>query len=56
MKIGNVDINTVNGRLDVLDACFRSPMWKELPEQEKIRLVGRLSHILEIAERRDLER
>ena len=31
-------------------------MWKQVPEQEKIRLVGRLSHIMEIVERRDLEK
>src|SRR5258706_10256534 len=29
-------------------------MWKQAPEQEKIRLVGRLSHILEITEKQEL--
>jgi hypothetical protein len=56
MKSGNVDVSTVDQCLDVLEACFQSPMWNELPEQEKIRLVGRLSHMLEIAERKDLGR
>jgi acyl-CoA reductase-like NAD-dependent aldehyde dehydrogenase len=52
---GSIDVKRVDDCLDVLTAAFRSPRWKKLPQQERIRLVGRLSHIMEIAERRDLE-
>jgi hypothetical protein len=52
---GSIDVKLVDDCLDVLKAAFRSPRWKKLPQQERIRLVGRLSHVMEIAERRDLE-
>ncbi len=45
----------VDDCLDILEATFQSPVWEQLPQQERIRLVGRLSHIMEIVERRDLE-
>jgi hypothetical protein len=54
MKIGPVDVKTVDECLDVLEDCFRSPTWKELPQEEKTRLIGRLSYILEITEKQEL--
>jgi hypothetical protein len=54
MKIGPVDVKTVDECLDVLEDCFQSPMWKELPQEEKIRLIGRLSYILEVTEKQEL--
>ncbi len=50
-----VDAREVDGVLDFLEATFQSLMWERLPRQERIRLAGRLSHIMEIVERRDLE-
>ena len=59
MKVGSVDVKTVDDCLDILEAAFQSPMWEQLPQQERIRLaqlyLGRLSHIMEIVERRDLK-
>ena len=55
MQIGSVDIQTVDECLDVLEDAFQSEMWRRLVGQERIRLVGRLSHILEIAEKQDHE-
>lgn len=52
---GTIDVQTLDDCLDVLKAAFRSPRWKQLPQQERIRLVGRLSEIMETAEGRDLE-
>jgi hypothetical protein len=52
---GSIDVRLVDDCLDVLKAAFHSPRWKQLPQQERIRLAGRLSEIMEIAERRDLE-
>jgi ATP-dependent Clp protease ATP-binding subunit ClpA len=54
-----IHAHTVDDCLDILEAAFQSPMWEQLPQQERIRLaqlyLGRLSHIMEIVERRDLE-
>jgi hypothetical protein len=56
MLIGEpIDITTVDDCLAILEATFQSRRWKQLPQQERIRLVGRLSRIVEIAEGRDLE-
>jgi hypothetical protein len=49
------ELSSIANCLDALEAAFQSPMWKQLPEQEKMRLVGRLSYVLEIAERQDLD-
>ncbi len=54
MNIGPVDAKTVDECLDVLEDCFQSPMWKELPQEEKTRLIGRLSYILEVTEKQEL--
>jgi len=54
MKISPFNVKTVDDCLDILEAAFQSDMWKQAPEQEKIRLVGRLSHILEITEKQEL--
>jgi len=56
MRVGSVDIQTVGDCLDILEAAFQSPIWEQLPEEDKIRLVGRLTHVLEIAEGHDLKR
>jgi hypothetical protein len=47
MTMGSADVKTVNDCLDVLEDCFQSLMWKELPQEEKTRLVARLSHIMD---------
>ena len=52
MKIGSVDVHEC---LDVLEAATQSDIWKQLDEQERMRLVGRLSHILERAEITELK-
>jgi hypothetical protein len=54
MKVGPFDVRTLDDCLDIVENAFKSEMWRQLPQQEKIRLVGRTSHILEIAERQDL--
>jgi hypothetical protein len=46
MKIGYVDVQTVNECLDVPKAAFQSDMWRHLPEQDRRRLVNRLYIIL----------
>jgi hypothetical protein len=37
--MGPVDVQTVDEWLDVLEAAFQSPMWKELGEQDRRRYV-----------------
>jgi hypothetical protein len=54
MKIGPVEVHTVDECLTIVEAAFRSPMWKELPQEEKTRLIGRLSDV-EITEKQELE-
>ncbi len=54
MKIGPVEVHTVDECLTIMEAAFRSPMWKELAQEEKTRLIGRLSYILEITEKHEL--
>jgi hypothetical protein len=46
MRIGQLDVNTVDECLDFLEAAFQSEMWRHLPEQERRRLVNRLYMIL----------
>ena len=46
MKVGSVDVATVDECLDVLEAAFQSDMWRHLPEQDRRRLVNRLYVIL----------
>jgi len=55
MKVGPVDVQTVDDCLDILEVAIQSDMWKQLNEQERIRLVGRLSHVLEVAEMKELK-
>jgi len=69
MRIGPVDraseagddgtkgasVKTVDDCLDILEAATQSDMWKQLPEQQRMRLVGRMSHILETAELKELK-
>jgi hypothetical protein len=54
MNRGPVDVKTVDECLNVLVAAIQSDMWRQLDEQERIRLVGRLSNTLEIAELKEL--
>jgi hypothetical protein len=56
MKIGPFDIKTVDDCLDIIQDAFQSSMFRQLPEQEKTRLIGRLSYILEITEKQELEK
>jgi acyl-CoA reductase-like NAD-dependent aldehyde dehydrogenase len=46
MKVGRFDVATVDDCLDTLEAAFQSEMWKQLPEQDRRRLVNRLYIIL----------
>jgi hypothetical protein len=39
-------VATVDDCLDTLEAAFQSEMWKQLPEQDRRRLVNRLYIIL----------
>src|SRR6266849_6683907 len=59
MKVGPFDVRTLDDCLDIVQDAFQSPMWQQLwqqlPVHEKTRLIGRLSNILAIAERRELE-
>jgi hypothetical protein len=56
MRIGPFDIRTVDECLDVLEYTVKSETWKQLPQEDKTRLIGRLSAILEIAEKQELEK
>jgi hypothetical protein len=37
-----------------VEISFKSEMWRQLPQEEKTRLIGRLSYILEITEEQEL--
>jgi hypothetical protein len=56
MRIGPFDIRTVDECLDVLECVVKSETWKQLPQEHKTRLIGRLSAILEITEQQELEK
>jgi hypothetical protein len=45
---------TVDDYLDVLQTFFQSSAWRQLPNNERLRIVGKLTHILEVAEKQDL--
>jgi len=45
---------TVDDLLDIPQVVFQSSMFKQLPQEEKTRLIGRLSYILEITEKKEL--
>ena len=50
MQIGPFDVQTVDECLDILEAVFQSGLWKELNNEDRLRIVGRLEHVLEIAQ------
>lgn len=50
MKIGSVDVTTVDECLYVLEGAFQADMWRDLNNQDKIRIVGKLEHVLELAQ------
>jgi hypothetical protein len=52
---GPIDMERVDDSLAILEVAVQSRRWKQLPQQERFRLLGRLSHIMEIAEGRNLE-
>jgi hypothetical protein len=54
MKVGPFDVRTLDDCLDIVENAFQSAMWKQLPQDEKTRLIGRLSAILEITEKQEL--
>src|SRR5215467_1843636 len=54
MKIGSVDVKTVDECLEVLEGAFQSDMWRDLNNQDKIRIVGKLEHVLELAQLRSM--
>jgi hypothetical protein len=49
LRIGSVDVQTVDDCLNSIEQCFQSEPWKGISEEEKRRLVGRLYHIIEIS-------
>ena len=51
MKVGPFDVRTPDDCLDIMEIAFKSEMWRQQPQQERTRLIGRLSHILEATER-----
>jgi len=55
MRIGRADVQTVDQCLDVLEAAFRSDLCTQLNEQDRTRLVSRLTHILETAQLKELK-
>ena len=54
MKIAPFDVQTVDKCLDLLEDVFQSGMWKELDNEDRLRLVGRLEHVLDIAQLRSM--
>jgi acyl-CoA reductase-like NAD-dependent aldehyde dehydrogenase len=46
MKVGRCDAATIDDCLDTLEAAFQSDMWRQLPGQDRRRLVNRLYIIL----------
>ena len=48
MRIGPNE--TVDDCLDILQTVFQSSAWRQLPNEDRLRIVGRLEHILEIAQ------
>jgi hypothetical protein len=52
MQIGPNE--TVDDYLDILLTVFQSSAWRQLPNNERLRIVGKLTHILEVAETQDL--
>jgi acyl-CoA reductase-like NAD-dependent aldehyde dehydrogenase len=46
MEVGRFDVATVDECLDTLEAAFQADMWRQLPEQDRRRLVNRLYIIL----------
>ena len=51
MKVGPFDVRTLDDCLDIIEIAFKSEMWRQQPQEEKTRLISRLSHILEVTER-----
>ena len=50
MRIGPVEVTTVDDRLNILEGAFQSRMWKNLNNEDRLRIVGRLEHILELSQ------
>ena len=50
MKIRPVNADTVDDCLNILEDAFRSDMWRQLPNEDRLRIVGRLEHVLELAQ------
>jgi hypothetical protein len=46
--------DTIDDYLDILQTFFQSSAWRQLPNNERLRIVGKLTHILEVAEKQDL--
>jgi hypothetical protein len=46
MKVERFDVAAVDDCLDTLEVAFQSDMWRQLPEQDRRRLVNRLYIIL----------
>jgi hypothetical protein len=56
MKVGPFDVRTLDDCLDIVENAFKSEMWRQQPQEEKTRIIGRLSYILEITEKQELEK
>ncbi len=50
MQIGPFNVQTVDECLDILEEVFQCGMWKELNNEDRLRIVGRLEHVLDIAQ------
>jgi hypothetical protein len=56
MKVGPFDVRTLDDCLDIVENAFKSEMWRQQPQEENTRIIGRLSYILEITEKQELEK
>jgi len=56
MKVGPFDVRTLDDCLGIVENAFKSEMWRQLRQEEKTRIIGRLSYILEITDKQELEK
>jgi hypothetical protein len=54
MRIGPFDVQTVDDCLDILESAFQSDLWKNLNNEDRLKIVGRLEHVLEVAQLRSM--
>ena len=54
MQIGSFNVQTVDDCLDILESAFQADLWKNLNNEDRLKIVGRLEHVLEMAQLRSL--